>query len=312
MEVRAIGYFLAIAEEGSLRGAAARLGLTQPALTKAIRRLEDEAGVRLFERTSRGVTLTPYGRAFLRHARSLGASLAEATREIEALRAGRSGEVRLGAGPSWQYRVLPEAISVFRRDWPGVRVTAVGGLDDALKGQLRAGALDFVLAATPDAPQLEPDLLWRPLIADDYRVVARLGHPLREHGELGLHDLLAFPWILANATSQMAERLRILFRAQGLPPPEPAIETDVIPLQLALMSEGDYLGFHAASHLADVGPVNVQPLDLPEATWRRAAGIITRAAGSLGPAAARLVACIEASCKEESPSGHKRAAGAEA
>ena len=61
----------------------------------------------------------------------------------------------------------------------------LGGADDALKAQLRAGELDFVLAATPDAPQLEPDLDWRPLMADDYRVIAATHHPLhgrKEHG----------------------------------------------------------------------------------------------------------------------------------
>jgi DNA-binding transcriptional LysR family regulator len=58
-----------------------------------------------------------------------------------------------------------------RAGQPGVQIHVLGGADDALKAQLRTGDLDFVLAATPDAPQLEPDLEWRPLMADDYRVL---------------------------------------------------------------------------------------------------------------------------------------------
>jgi DNA-binding transcriptional LysR family regulator len=72
VELRAIEYFFAVAERGTLRGAAARLGISQPALTKAIRRLEDELGAVLFDCQARGVTLTVYGRTLLRHARNLG------------------------------------------------------------------------------------------------------------------------------------------------------------------------------------------------------------------------------------------------
>ena len=88
MELRTVDYFLAAAEQGSLRGAAQRLGVTQPALTKAIRRLEDEAGVVLFDRKARGVSLTVYGEAMLRHARNLRASLRDAQEEIAGLRSG--------------------------------------------------------------------------------------------------------------------------------------------------------------------------------------------------------------------------------
>jgi DNA-binding transcriptional LysR family regulator len=113
-------------------------------------------------RGARGVTLTAYGRTLLRHARNLQASLKEAREEIAALRAGIAGRGRMGAGPSWERIVLPEAITCFASRQPGVQIHVLGGADDALKAQLRAGDLDFVLAATPDAPQLEPDLDWRP------------------------------------------------------------------------------------------------------------------------------------------------------
>lgn len=80
MDLRAVEYFFAVAERGTLRGAAARRGISQPALTKAIRRLEDELRVVLFDRQARGVTLTVYGRTLLRHARNLRASIKESMR----------------------------------------------------------------------------------------------------------------------------------------------------------------------------------------------------------------------------------------
>ena len=298
MELRTVDYFLAAAEQGSLRGAAHRLGVTQPALTKAIRRLEDEAGVILFDRKARGVSLTVYGEAMLRHARNLRASIRDAREEIAGLRSGFAGHVRVGVGPSWEQTVLPEAITAFRAERPGVQLGMVGRSDDTLKGMLRAGDLDFVVAATPDAPQLEPDLDWRPLLDDDYRVVASITHRLRARHVVRLADLLDFPWILPPPRTQMAERLRIIFRAHGLPPPEPVIETDVVPLKLRLMRDTDYLSFHAARHLTEVDPGLVRPLEVEGGTWRRAAGIISRRGVEPNPAASRLVSIIEMICAE--------------
>lgn len=297
MDLRAVEYFAAVAERGTVRGAAARLGISQPALTKAIRRLEDEVGVVLFDRQPRGVTLTVYGRTLLRHARNVQVSLKEAHEEIAALRAGIAGRVRIGAGPSWERVVLPQAITEFTAGQPGVQIHVLGGADDALKAQLRTGDLDFVLAATPDAPQLEPDLEWRPLMADDYRVIAATHHPLHARRRAALPDLLDYPWILPGAATQMAERLRVIFRAHGLPPPEPAIETDIVSLKLELMRNSDYLSFHAAAHLREIDPGRFRPLDVPDATWRRAAGIITRRRSERNPAASVLIGIIEVVCE---------------
>jgi DNA-binding transcriptional LysR family regulator len=297
VDLRAIAYFATVAECGTVRGAAARLGISQPALTKAIRRLEDEMGVVLFDRQARGVTPTAYGRTLLRHARNLQASLKEAREEIAALRAGIAGRVRIGAGPSWERAVLPQAITCFTGRQPGVQIHVLGGADDALKAQLRAGDLDFVLAATPDAPQLEPDLDWRPLMADDYRVIAATHHPLHAREHTTLPDLLHYPWILPSAPTQMAERLRVIFRAHGLPPPEPVIETDIVSLKLELMQEGEYLSFHAAGHLREVDPGRFRALDVPGSTWRRVAGIITQRRSEPNPAASALIAIIETICE---------------
>jgi DNA-binding transcriptional LysR family regulator len=297
VELRTVDYFAAVAERGTVRGAAAKLGISQPALTKAIRRLEDEVGVVLFDRQPRGVTLTVYGRTLLRHARNVQASLKEAHEEIAALRAGIAGRIRIGAGPSWERVVLPQAISQFAAGQPAVQIHVLGGADDALKAQLRSGDLDFVLAATPDAPELEPDLEWRPLMADDYRVIAATHHPLQALRRAALPDLLDYPWILPGAATQMVERLRIIFRAHGLPPPEPAIETDIVSLKLELMRDSDYLSFHAAAHLRQIDPGQFRPLDIPGASWRRAAGIITQRRSEPNPAASVLIGIVAAVCQ---------------
>lgn len=275
LELRNVSYFLAVANEGSLRAAARKLGVTQPALTKAIRRLEDEAGVPLFERQARGVTPTTYGEAFWRHAKALKASMTEASSEIEALKRGAAGLVRIGAGPSWLVRNVPDAISTFRKERPKAQVQISGGLDDELKTALRGGALDLVLAALPDEG-LDVDLEREPLSVDEYRVIADVDHPLHGESEPDLADFLAYPWILPRSATYMVGRLDALFRARGLPTPQPVIETDMVSTKLELMRGTQFLSFHAIGHLEELGARHVRPLPFCETGWTRQAGLIWR------------------------------------
>lgn len=296
LDLRTLDYFLTAVTRRSLRAAAQQLGITQPALTKAIRRLEGSFGVPLFDRQARGVSPTVYGTALLRHAKDVKAALDAASEEIEALRTGSAGLVKVGAGPSWQDAVLPEAIAELRVGNPKVRVHVTGGGDNQLKEQLKSGALDLVLAAVPETPRLEPELAWRPLLADEYCVIADVGHPLRRRKAIRAEDLLAFPWILPSASTYMVGRLHHQLRAAGVPMPIAAIETDVIPLKLALMRGSDYLSYHAAAHLASMDSGRIQPLDVPGTRAVRHAGLITRQGIELGPAANALVAILERRC----------------
>lgn len=201
-----------------------------------------------------------------------------------------SGLVRIGAGPSWERAILPQTIVAFRTQRPDVRIHVLGGTDDFLKLRLREGTLDFVLAATPDAPALDPDLEWLPLMTDEYCVVASRSHLLRRQRAIELGALLAYPWILPGAHSLMVERLRIIFRAHALPAPEPAIETDILALRHQLLASGPYLGFTAAGLIEELGDRTIARLDVPAAVWRRSAGIITRRGMEPNPAAVAMIA----------------------
>ncbi len=295
-DLRTIDYFVTAVARRSLRAAAQELGVTQPALTKAIRRLEDSFGAPLFDRQARGVTPTAYGLALLRHAKDVQAAVHAAREEVDALRTGSAGLVKIGAGPSWQDAVLPGAIDEMRTMHPAIRIHVTGGGDDQLKEQLKSGSLDFVLAAVPETPRLEPELAWKPLLADEYCVVADVGHPLRRAPGVKAEDLLGYPWILPPATTYMVGRLRHLLRAAGLPTPVPAIETDVIPLKFALMRGSEYLSYHGSAHLAALGPGHIAPIEVPGTRALRQAGLIVRRRADPSPAAKTLVAILQRHC----------------
>src|SRR3954471_23848850 len=108
MELRDIEYFGVIADHRNMRRAAEALGLTPPALSKSLRRLETAMEAKLVQRTGRGVELTPFGAALAVQARKLRLTLADITREAADLNGGRTGHLRIGAGPT-DCELLPAA-----------------------------------------------------------------------------------------------------------------------------------------------------------------------------------------------------------
>lgn len=291
MDLRAVQHFIAVVEAGSLRGAALKLGVSQPALTKIVRRLEDQTGVPLLERSASGVTLTGFGEAFLRHGRMLQATWAHANSELRALREGAAGQIRIGAGPSWHRILLPRAINLFRAEHPQVRLTVRHGEDRTLKEMLREGLLDLVVAALP-AGGHDNDLDGLPLIHDPYRIFARADHPLQKQQSVRLDELLPWPWLLSTPGTLIRERLTALFQAHRLPAPEPVLETDIVPLRLALLAEGPYLTCHAGELLGERDDSLFRALPVAAMLGGRDAGVLTRHGVEPNPAAAALVAVI--------------------
>jgi DNA-binding transcriptional LysR family regulator len=294
MELRSVAYFRTVCEEGSLRAAAKKLGLTQPTLSKAIRRMEDEIGAVLFDRKARGVSLTVYGQSFLRHAKAVAASAADVRSEIDALRRGTTGTVSVGVGPSWISNGLAQAIRTLRAEKPGVHLKIVRGMDDGLKALLRSGEIDMALAVLPDA-QAEPDLVGEPLLQDRYGVIACNSHPL--HGRtVGLAELLDYPWMLSNSEATITKRLRNIFYLEGLTLPEPVIECDIHAIRFALMLDSPYLSVQALDHFHSMGVDGISPLDVGHKSWNRTAGLITRKDGEPNPSAIHLISLVRTCC----------------
>ena len=302
-DLRTVEYFLVAVEHGSLRAAAQALGITQPALTKAIRRLENSFDTQLFERRSHGVRLTAAGEAVARRAREASAVLGTAIKEVDALRSGNAGLLAVGAGSKWLERVLPSAIVSFQAERPGVLVHVRGGSDSDLKEALRAGAIDLVLAAVPDGPLLEPDLACRSLLTDEYCIVADRNHPLRSRGNIQAADLLDFPWILPFPASHMVARLHHFMLAAGLPPPEPRIVTDLVPVKLSLLRGTTYLSCHTVNHLKALGETQVIPLNVEGMRGAQQAGLLQRRGIAPTPAAAAFVDVLERHCAAYADAG---------
>lgn len=302
MDTRRLDHLRRAVEAGSISAAAATLGLSQPALTKSIRILEGEVGVPLLERRARGVVPTAYGDALLRRAAPAGVLLADALREIAALRGGPREAATIGAGPTWLRDRLPDAIAATIAEDPSVRIRLQGGYDDALLRGLRAGTLDAVVAELPAAEETR-DLVVLPLSEDVFVVGARRGHPLARRS-VAPDRLLAFPWVLSPRPSRARARLAALFVARGLAPPEPALETESTDLLLRVVAASDALCFPVRSTLEAPDAAGLVALRVPALAATRRTGIMVRRDGWLPQATRAVLAKLTEMCGVSMPDGY--------
>jgi DNA-binding transcriptional LysR family regulator len=193
-ELRQLRYFVAVAEEGSLTRAAARLHIAQQSLSQQIRTLEVQLGATLFVRSSRGAELTDAGAVLLREARPV---LAQAVRAVEAVREAGRGSLRVGFLSSVANYVMPPVVRAFRRRHPDVALHVEDVAIATLVERLRAGELDAGLSRPPHVDDLETEVVLREPVA----AVLPEDHPLAARAEITLADLADDPWVLTPRAS---------------------------------------------------------------------------------------------------------------
>jgi DNA-binding transcriptional LysR family regulator len=219
MELRHIRYFVAVAEEENVTRAARRLHVSQPALSRQIRDLEEELGCSLLERGAKAVRLTDAGRAFLEEARAVLQRTAEAVQRARAVARGETGEIHVGYAPSPTVELLPRALHAFQNMAPGVGVELHDLSTEEMLGGLGNGKLHVCLMVRPAAKAmrgLEFELLREYPVC----VGAPLSHPFARQRRVKLLQLAGQP-LLAFAQGEYPEyhqMLSDLLGASGVAP----------------------------------------------------------------------------------------------
>ena len=298
MHLRQLEYFLAVAKARSLTLAAAELGVAQPTLTKSIRALETELGVKLFRRQPRGVDLTSYGETLLRHAQTLNVQLSDAIKELRFLQDGMAGSVAIGAGPAWLRRLLPQAVAGATKRNPAIRVRVDGGYDDLLLRALRRGDVDLVVAELP-SPEHAKDYKVIPLTSDKLAIACRAGHPLTRMKRVTMQHLLDYPWSMPPLSTRTTRRLRALFIAADLAPPETAVETESMAFLIQTVLNSDAITLTVTSSLEMPEAKGLKLVTVTGMASRREAGVVLRKDGFLSPAAEAIVDELKRICALE-------------
>jgi DNA-binding transcriptional LysR family regulator len=293
MELRDIEYFTIVAQHCHLGRAAEALGLSQPALSKSLRRLEEELGAKLVKRTPKGVELSAEGLALVDRARDLQLSLQGIAREVRDVGRGRVGHARVGAGPTCSAELLSETLLALLKDTPRLSYNIVVSDNDLMIPALRRGELDLIVCYQPRAVPRD-GLVEEHLFDEEFVVIASANHPLATQESVSLDDLTNERWVLSESSLLAQQRLRRTFVENGLPTPRIAVETRSLRLRLQLVASStllDYtsLGvFRAASKRFSLKTLPVRAL-----AWRRPVGIVYREGAYLSPAARQFIAAIK-------------------
>lgn len=223
MDTQHIRFVRTVAEHANISAAARELGITQPALTKIVSRMEDLLGVRVFDRKPRGVVLTPFGELALGRLEKVENEMLSLSNEIRAMKAGLSGTVSIGVGQFWLGRIVPNVVAMLMRTAPNVQAKIVTGTRDELLGSLQRGNVDLVLGRiTEDLPD---DFVGEALGDVRLFLTVREGHPLsRLKRSVRPEDLKPFRWVLPPSSDPTAVHINRAFSELGFSPGPIAVE----------------------------------------------------------------------------------------
>lgn len=288
MRIDDLRYFVAVAEHGHVGRAAHRLGVSQPALTKGVQRLEASLRLQLFERTSRGMVLTAVGSAFFDRAKNLCMELDDAVQEAADVHLGAIGTIRVGVSPPFADSLVGLAFARMLEQRPGAKVRVTIGLNDTLVNSLRLGDLDITVNALDD---IEPeDLSYRALFNDPLRVVLREQHPLLLQQQLKLEHLAVQQWALPGPNVLARRRVETLFAERGLPAPDVVFQTDTsMTLVPSILRRTDLLGMLSDHSLRSQAGIGLVALEMNDTSWSRRIGVISRKGAYLSPLVQRYI-----------------------
>lgn len=291
-----LAYFLTIASTGTLARAAEQLGISQPAVTKAIQRLERKVGVTLVERTARGSVLTEAGKVF--HARVSGVSmqLDSALQEARDIGGGHAGLLRIGATPATTSFALRSLFPTLLVERPAARITVTTAFSDTLLDAIDKREVELAVCPVPET--LDTSIVKEVLYDDQYSLMVSTGHPLAERESVTLDDLVDCDW--AASTRQEFARVQIeqAFAKRGYPSMRIVAEANSLAALILIVSTTQLVSL-INSRSFDPGPlpfdVAVRPIRLDGLV--RQVGLMRRA-GYLSPIAQRAQEILRNAARE--------------
>ena len=290
MKPQHIQILVAIAEYGSLRAAAKHLDKSQPALTQSLRQAEDELGVTLFSRTSRGVELTEIGERVLVRARTITSEIARLDEEVAQLRGEQVGAVNVCLSPLAATRIMPRALTLFRKTHPKIVVHLSSGLFPGALKPLREGRTDLIIGPAPPA-DMAREVTVEHLIETPINVVTAAGSPLTR--ARSLRELTRAQWIMIGAPTGPGDIFRQPFLDHGLEPPVALTTSESYFGALSLVESLGAVCTFPALLTGDIRKtLQIAPIEIVEKIAPLKIALMTRAGHPLTPAADALAMCI--------------------
>jgi LysR family transcriptional regulator, regulator for genes of the gallate degradation pathway len=271
-----LSILIAVIEHTTQTQAAEVLRLSQPAVTRALRELENTVQSPLFLRMARGMIATDKGETIYRRSKLALAEISAIGEDVAAHLGRIRGRVVIGALPLASTLLVPRAINALLQQHDGLQVTVVDGSYVSLLTALQRGDLDLIVGAIRGSSS---DLVQDPLFEDRLMVVARAGHPLAGRTGVTLNDLRQHPWVVQRAGTPVRACFERVFLHDGLDLPERPVEAGS-PLTIrTLLLESNRLSLvspHHMHHELQAGDLCVLDIDVTDDT-ARTIGVTRRA-----------------------------------
>jgi len=239
LELNQLQYFIAVLEEGGFKRATARLGITQPALSYQIKRLEEELGVQVFHRGAAGITPTEAGRALLGHAHLVIAAVREAHQAVRQLSDGVTGEIRIGTLKCLGVYFLPQVLREIQTKHPMIRPQILYRNSDELLEALLANQIDVAMV---DETPVDRRLTCQPVFEEQVSLVSGPGHPFYGRPTVDVSELEAVQFVALSHRTSAGALIRRHLDQLGLSI-VPAITTDNVETVKRMVEEGMGVAF---------------------------------------------------------------------
>ena len=296
MDIRHLRNMLAVMEEGSLGKAAQRLNISQPALTKSIQRLEEQLGVRLFDREARGMKPTFYADSLRGYAKAACVGMAEAESQIASLRNGTEGIITVAGPPLIVTELLPKVLVRLSQERPKLQVRVVGQ-NKELFTDLLDGRFNLVVAMLYN--ELPKEGLSKQWLFDDKLVlIMRPDHPLAKRRKVKTDDLLDQKWVFSDSDTWSQRRLRLYFEQAGLALPRARFESRNPEVLKSIIMISDHIGMIAKLGVEkELSKGLLKAIEIDSPLMLRPIGIVRRETEPISPAMKSFIRILEEVCK---------------
>jgi DNA-binding transcriptional LysR family regulator len=286
VKLRDLRILLAVAKSGSMGKAAADLVMSQPVISKAISDLETVLGLRLLDRSPRGVQPTMYGDVVVKWAIAIFDDLRQGISELGFLTDPTAGELRIGCTEPLAAGFVPTVIERLTSRYPGLVFRVIPADSTTLKNrELPQRNIDVAVATVTPGPNKDRDIDVQVLFDDRFVVVAGSQSQWARRRNIALSDLIEETWVLPPPDSIMGTNIAAAFRAAGMEPPRARAISFSIPLHHHLVATGQFITVLPVSMLRLGKHVPLKPLSVKMPKVPRRIGIMTLKNRTLGPLA---------------------------
>ncbi len=300
MELRQLRHFVAVVDLGNLSRAADRVAISQPALTRSIKNLEDTLRVQLLDRKPRGVVPTEAGLALYHHASVVLNACQQMTREVRERERGITGSVRLGIASMFSRHIVNDVVVSLASAHPKLALAITSGFYEDLVRSMSDGRLDLIFSNFPHVA-VTSELRLEPLLRVKSPIVVGDRHPVARRKQITRSDLVDQRWVIVDQPHAQ-DALQSAFAAEGLPGPLSLLRTSSLNLMIALVESGSFVS-QIPEHLIDTqlarGRMRVLPI--ANGTVERHAGLIYRDFSLGRPGVAYVVDAMRRACAKFKP-----------